>query len=456
MKAPLSILICLPLIIWLWKRDQRVRPSFSPALWIPLSWLLVLGSRPLSFWLGVGGGSTLDGNGFDATLYLIQILASIYIVTNRGMQWSSLAQRNAGLMLFYLFLIATVMWAPYPFVVFKRWFKDFGAIPVILVILTEENPLEAIKTVFARCAYVLFPLSVILLKYFPSIGRTFGHSDVMFTGVTNDKNALGEIIVVFGLVLLAEAIQPNRPRHAAWFKGHRFTLLFTLAVGIYLLVMSDSKTSLICFIIGAMMVTGHKLPLLKGRPGRVLALFLIGVPLFFLADNLFQVSDHLLQLINRNSTLTERTDIWAAVKLNPVNPVTGTGYMMYWDLYTIRRGTVDTVLKTAHNGYLETYLDGGNLGLCFLTIMLLAVGWRAIREFLTGCEYGRLVFAFYAVMLLYNISESAYARRTPLWFAFLLFGLEFRGYLPATVSEEENVAGDSWTDQPETVTTGYA
>jgi O-antigen ligase len=125
--------------------------------------------------------------------------------------------------------------------------------------------------------------------------------------------------------------------------------------------------------------------------------------------------------------LTERTQIWQAIKQNPVNPITGAGYMMYWDLHkglTIDQKFYD--IKSAHNGYLETYLDGGILGLFTLAILLFNVGWRSGREFLRGTEYGRISFAFFVIMLLHNISEASFARRSPLWFAFLVFCIDLR------------------------------
>src|SRR5437016_5331543 len=107
MSRPFALLFCLPVIVWLWKRDQRARPPFSPALWIPLLWLLVLGSRPISWWLGVGGsaGGDLEGNWFDRLLYLSEIFVSIYILSQRRISWSYFIQRNNVILLFYLFLL---------------------------------------------------------------------------------------------------------------------------------------------------------------------------------------------------------------------------------------------------------------------------------------------------------------------------------------------------------------
>jgi len=460
MSRPFALLLCLPLIWWLWKRDQRARPPFSLALWIPFLWLLLLGSRSLSWWLGVGGseGGDLEGNAFDRLLYLGMIFAALYVLSRRGIRWAPLMGQNKTLLLFYLFLFVTILWSEYPFVTFKRWYKELGGIFVILIILTEQDPLEAIKAVFARCAYVLFPLSVVFIKYFPGIGRTYTQSGgAMYTGVTQQKNSLGEIVLVFGLVLLSELFQANRPKEAKAFKEHHFTILFVLVTGLWLLVTSNSKTSLICFIAGAVIIVGHKLAFFKNQPRRILIVICTVIPLFLFAESQFNISEYLLELVGRNSTLTGRTDIWQAVKENP-DPLIGSGYMMYWDLHkSIQIGRfVLTGWKSAHNGYLETYLDGGILGVVCLAVMLIGVGVRVIREFLRDTEYGRLAFAFYVAMLLYNIAESMYARRSPLWFAFLLFGLEFRGCLPSAMSREANVVADVWIDEREAVDAGRA
>jgi exopolysaccharide production protein ExoQ len=446
MKPALALILCLPLIIWLWKRDQRGRRPSSGALWLPLFWLLVLGSRPVSWWLGIGGSTDsadadLEGNVYDRILYLAQIFLAIWIVARRDIDWGALVRQNKSLLLFYLVLLTTILWAEYPFVVFKRWFKDIGSVFVILVLLTELNPLDAVKTVFARCAYILFPLSVILMKYFPAIGRSYSKGGLpMVTGVAQQKNSLGELILVLGLVLISALFAGDTQEQAPLTKGRRLAIGFTMAIGLWLLFLSDSKTSQICLALGAMIVLAHKMPWLKQNPKRVLVLCVAVLPLCLFADNLFNISDTLLRLINRSSTLTERTAIWQEIKENPVNPLTGAGYMMYWNLHkglTIDNKFYD--IKSAHNGYLETYLDAGILGLFALAIFLLSIGWRSAREFLRGTEYGRLSFAFFVVMLLHNVSEATFGRRSPLWFAFLLFCIDVRQlpWMPRHVIYEE-------------------
>ncbi len=433
MNRTFALLLCLPFIVWLWKRDARVRPKFSRTFWIPILWLLILGSRPISWWLGVGasGGGDLDGNWFDRTLYLVLVFLALRILIRRRVSLITFIQKNKAFSLFYLFLLITVLWAPFPFVAFKRWFKDAATFLIILLVLSEQEPLEAIKALCARCAFVWFPLSELFAKYFPQSGRSYSRGGLAtYTGVTDQKNSLGAIILVVGLVLVSELTQPNRPRGKPWFKGHRFTVLFTLAMGIWLMVLSNSKTSLICFALGSFIILSHKVPVLRAHPGRVLASVFTAVFLFFVAESVFRVSETLLSFVGRDATFTDRTAIWEAVTENPVDPMLGCGYMMYWTLHRgVHAHDSDAywTVKTAHNGYLETYLDGGTIGVCLLLLLLIVIGKYAISNFLKGSEYGRLSFAFFIVTITYNLSESIFARRSPLWFVFLLFAVDWRG-----------------------------
>jgi len=451
----LAIAVCVPFICWLWRRDIQVRAKFSSAFWLSLFYVLTAGARPLSWWLGLGSASNLEGNWFDRVVYGGIILAAISILSKREVSWDYLVRENKAIMAFYLFLFVTLLWAPFPFVGLRRLFRDFGAIFIILIILTEADPIEASQAIFTRCAYIWFPLSEIANKYFPGIGRTYGKGGgVEYGGICGQKNTFGEVILIAGLFLITGLVQPNRalPGHSLrrgrftrYFTGHHLTLLITLAMGLFLIHRSSSRTSQICLFVGGMILLSHKLPVLKKNPRRVIILCLVSVPLFALGEVAFDLSDHLLALIGRNPTLTDRTAIWEGVMKKPVNPVIGVGYMMFWDYYggvELERQTAE--LKSAHNGYLETYLDGGILALIFLGVMLLAVGRRAIRELLTGSAYGRFAFAIFVVMLLYNISEATFARRSVLWFAFLLFALEFRGCLPFMRPVETELPETSW------------
>jgi hypothetical protein len=199
MPRQLAILVFTVFTVWLWRQDKKSRPHLSKALWVPLIWLLLLGSRPLSWWswffFGVGSSSTsdLDGNGVDRIFYSLLICVSVIIISRRRVSWNSIFRGNTGLVLFYVFLGLTIFWAAYPVPTFKRWIKEIGTIPVLLVILTDDDPIEAIKVVFTRCAYVIFTFSVLTIKYIPEISRDYNrHSGLAeVQDIAQQKNSLG-------------------------------------------------------------------------------------------------------------------------------------------------------------------------------------------------------------------------------------------------------------------------
>ena len=52
----LATLVCIFFILYLFWSDMREDPDTSNAVWIPLIWMFLAGSRYLSQWLDLGGG----------------------------------------------------------------------------------------------------------------------------------------------------------------------------------------------------------------------------------------------------------------------------------------------------------------------------------------------------------------------------------------------------------------
>jgi O-antigen ligase len=115
----------------------------------------------------------------------------------------------------------------------------------------------------------------------------------------------------------------------------------------------------------------------------------------------------------------------------------------FWDIVgTIDLETGEANLKTVHNGYLEVFLDGGYLGIFFLVIMLINAGINHARSFVRNYPAGVLGLAFFCMLLLNNISESLFARRGPLWSAFLLTTIGYWFLARAGNAAEEPVTID--------------
>lgn len=415
------------------KQDIAYRKGVSPAIWIPTLWLGILASRPVSCWLGFGGGTdTLEGSPADRLFYFAMIIAALVVLTRRKVIWSSLIPENWPIFLFYGFLLVSVLWANSPLSSFKRWFKEFGNIFVLLVILTEEDPQQAIRAVFVRCGYVLIPLSMVFIRWFPDLGRRYNiHSGEMEAiGVTFQKNSLGAMILVCTILILWDWYEQGRngterPKKQA--RRDNILRVMILLLGLWLLRMSDSKTSIVCLSLAAGIFFITRLPVLQQRLGMLGALVLGAVLVVYALDQQFHFKDSLLEDLGRNSTLTGRTDVWRELRNVGTDPLLGTGFMSFWDDERYQSKLPDWVAFSAHNGYLEVYLAGGWVGVLFLSVMIIGVGYRVNKALAAGTDYSVFRFAVFVVGVIANYTESNFACMTPLGFLFLLSAI---GYAP--------------------------
>jgi hypothetical protein len=204
MPPILALILCIIVVAILLRIERRRNPDVSFALWVPTFWLLLCGSKPLGRWFGSGptiasGAAVSEGSSLDRLALSILIALALLILFKRNIEWSRILRDNFWLILLYVYLASSILWSDFPFVSFKRWVRLFGTIPVAMVVLTERFPLKALESVLRRCAYVMIPFSLVLIKYFPDLGVYYhGWSGTKtWVGVATQKNALGVICSQF-------------------------------------------------------------------------------------------------------------------------------------------------------------------------------------------------------------------------------------------------------------------
>jgi O-antigen ligase len=167
----------------------------------------------------------------------------------------------------------------------------------------------------------------------------------------------------------------------------------------------------------------------RNRPGRVLALSL-GVVLVGGLGLLLGGGSAISESLGRGAGLSGRTDIWAASIAAGGNPLIGTGFESFWNAnaskvnYSLQlKGFRDLHnLNSAHDGYLQIYLDLGMVGVCLLALILIQ-GYRyASRAFQHDPELGSLLLACIATGTFYSVTEAGFRILTPSWI-FLLVGV---------------------------------
>ena len=443
----LILIAFLIFAFWLIRRDTARRSGISGALWIPTLWVGILASRPLSAWVGFGGGTdTLEGSPLDRLFFFGFIFAAFIIVSRRQIDWSDVLTRNWPVFLFYAYLLVTVLWAESSVVSFKRWFKDFGNIIVVLVILTEVNPQEAFRAVFVRCAYLLLPLSFIFIRWFPNLGRHYSiHSGAMeATGVTFQKNSLGACVLVTTLVLIWDWMERSQTGTRLG-KVERYVPFAMLALAAYLINLCDSKTSIACLVLGGGILAAVRLPLLRQKIGQFGGYALVGIAVFYLLDHMFGVSEWIIRSMGRDMTFTGRTDVWRELLALKTDPIFGLGFCSIWSNKSILDRLPVWVGASAHNGYLEMYLDGGYLAVFFLALMLLMVSLKMNRQLKYGGTYALIGFVVVLVIIIGDFSESHFGRMSPLGFLFLLVAFD----IPPSINSRrvQTVDESQWREE---------
>jgi O-antigen ligase len=301
----------------------------------------------------------------------------------------------------------------------------------------------AFKGVCLRLATLLFPLSVVLYKYYPQWGRDYGQGGVaMITGVTPQKNSLGEICCIFGFVLLWDMLDAYRSRGRTSVWKVLGPKLIVFGIGMWLLIACQSKTSLLAFLIGTATFFGTRVGLIR-RCASLFAKFVFVmtcVGLVVSALWTFAIAP-LLEAVGRDATFTERTMIWELALKQDINPLLGTGFFSFWAakgpaVWAEIEGRFRP--RTVHSGYLETYLDGGWIGGTLLGVFLLFTGWRCARNFSAASTFSRALLALTLMALVINFSETNYFRLSPMWFSLVLAALASHPAMyPRTVIAKE-------------------
>jgi exopolysaccharide production protein ExoQ len=448
MGLPLLFLYSLWLL-WLLHRDVKDRPAVSSSIWIVLAWAVIHGTRPLTMWLSAADLATFqansrdEGNLSEAIANLFLIMAGLIVVWRRGARLSVVVRNNGWLCALYLFWFSSILWSDYPLITFKRLFKDLGTIVMVLVVLTESKPDEAMRAMFARLAYICVPLSILLYKYFPYWGRGYAGYKAdkpTFVGVTTSKNTLGILVCVSALFILWDFLQQRTQKQDVASRGLYYSRLLVLLMCWYLLFAVNSVTSLMCAMIGSGLLIAFNTETIRKNPIRMEFIGVSAAAVFVLFDLVLNIKEALLESLGRNMTLTNRTDIWAIVELYQDNPLGGAGFDTFWSgrRLELLSENIYGVIQ-AHNGYLETYLNGGMFGVSLLVVVLFFAYWHIRKELMLGRYEDNMRYVILLIALIYNVSEASFNKPGIMWLATVYAIMQYQRFPARAFSERRYV-----------------
>jgi O-antigen ligase len=386
-------------------------------------------SKPVGFWFGWWDpNATVEtGDPLERLVLSSMIVIGLCVLARRSVNWRMAFQENTWLVVLFAYMLISIVWSDFPFVSFKRWVKTAGTLVMAMIVLSEARPYDSLRSLFLRISYVLIPLSMVLVKYFPHLGVQFAQwsGGRMWCGATLAKNSLGVlcyISAVFLIWMLSRRLQGKEPLYS---RSHMFADLLVLSLTFVLMIGpggSYSATSIAALMVSmGIFFSLRRLERIQYL-NKVWGAGVLGVCVILLVVRLLQVSPLGLvaTMLGREETLTGRTDlIWSVlVPLAWKHPILGVGYGAFW---IVPVPEFNFPINEAHNGYLDVFIELGATGLALLFFLVISFFNKARREFEHNRDWASLQIAFLATLILHNFTESDFLRSTfPFWNMFIL------------------------------------
>ncbi len=250
--------------------------------------------------------------------------------------------------------------------------------------------------------------SLIMVFAFPRIGVHQMDNAGLWRGLWYEKNQMGLVMVVGAVssaaVLAADHLAGNGRRPGIPLLAFGLTTLLVMA--------TQSKTSLLCWLLGVGMI-GFWWLLKQGGAAITIVAVWFGVVTSSLAAWLWNVdSAAILQALGKDPSLTGRTLIWEALMRRVAErPMTGYGFSAFWGVDSIpaREIRLETQwpVPSAHNGWIDLLVQLGWPGAAFVgAVMLVSAILVIVRLNGMGAREGYWSIAYLTVFTALSLSES--------------------------------------------------
>lgn len=445
MLKAFATIFCLIFIFYLFRIDSlKNKNNFSSALWIPFLSLAFSSSREVSYWLnfflGIGdyySASLTEGNIIERIFQSCLLISALIVLLRRNIQWKTLIRKNAAIFVYFLFGLISILWSDYTSISFKRYIKTFGSILFVLIILTEQKPYAALGQLIKRFAYLFLPLSILFIRYYPDIGISYhGFSGTqMYTGVAGSKNGLGAICLYTSIFFIWNFFYVRKSQENRLGQPISNTDYLIFVPMIFLLLYkANSATALVCVFIAVGIFLISRTRVVARSPSNLMYVCLGLIFIFVMLDYSFELKNSAISLLGRRPDLTTRIPMWPDLISMVRNPVIGFGFESFWLGERLKYVQETWGVFQAHNGYIETYLNLGGVGVGLL-ILWITIGYKKIYSCLmSDYSVGVLRFCLLTVVCVYNFTEATFYGKGVMWAFFFISTIDMSDQTPSSIN----------------------
>jgi O-antigen ligase len=342
-------------------------------------------------------------------------------ITQAFRHWSRLTfpPHIKCLFAYLAFAGVSVLWS------FKPEFSSIRFIQQAMIIASIVLPAllttrgDMMRGVFICFAFALIINMIFVINQPPFL---FNEGRIAYTGYFTFKGILGECGAMAILLSLHEILYPG------W---RRVSGIVICGLATYVVVISDSKGSLGIVVLAPLLAwltlfIGKKI---RASPAGVLwPVPVLYTLLSFLVSNLI---NRISWYVDGNYTLSGRAFIWLFANSEIARkPIFGWGYQSFWLVGPDAPSIVDAPgwiksMPSSHNGYLDTMVDMGYIGIillvAFIFATLHAIGRVAVRD--RARAWLLLTLSLYVILT--NFIETGWLRGMDmLWVIFLIVAAE--------------------------------
>jgi O-antigen ligase len=338
-------------------------------------------------------------------------IAGVLMFTRRRLLMRAI-KKSRLLLALPCFAILSALWSSNPFETLHRGVFILLSTVFALYLsrrLTSEQHLRLFYYV-GMCAAVLSLLCVAALPAY-GIGP-----DGAWKGIFGHKNDLG----VFMVFLASPALYLPRRGGLA-----RLCRICFLLMTLVLIAFSQSRSGwLVAIAYGAFFCASAILRRFSRRSRSLLLLVSLALALV-VGTLVYQNYGAFLELIGKDATLSDRTEIWKAVMASIwKKPLLGYGYGAFWQ--GLLGPSADVIISIhfgighAHNGFLNVWLEMGIVGLALVVLVFARAGRQALKMG-NWSPSARWYMGILFLVLVSNFDESFLFNTNDLiWMLFIL------------------------------------
>jgi O-antigen ligase len=353
------------------------------------------------------------------------VLAAItFVLVARNWSRLTLPFHVKWLFAYLAFAGISVLWAFSPEFSFSRYVLQVMIVTsIVLPALLAHPAADMIRSLFLCFAFACVLNIAFVINQEPIV---IDNVILGYQGYFSFKGILGECAAIAFLLSLHEML------YSGW---RRVLGIVVIAIAIWLVIVSKSKGSFGLAILAPCLAG---LTLFIGKKMRVSPAIVL-LPALFCYAVLSRINGNLINRISwhlyGNYSLSGRSDIWNFVNFEIAkSPLFGWGYQSFWLVGFNGPSIVDAPgwikgMPSGHNGYLDTQLEMGYIGLALLVAFIITTlhAARRVADREPARAWLLLTLALYVILT--NVLETTWMRgMEPLWLLFLIVAAEVGRY----------------------------